>query len=155
LAHVTQKHTIDVLILEMLQILFWFNPLFFLLKKAVQLNHEFLADDKVISSHNNISRYQYLLLNKAAWKNEYYLASNLNYSLTKKRLLMMITTNYRTNILLKKLAILPLLTGLLFVFANRIEAQTIKKKPQVIEEKAKELMQDQADAFYKKQKGLL
>jgi len=135
LAHVTQKHTIDVLILEMLQILFWFNPLFFLLKKAVQLNHEFLADDKVISSHNNISRYQYLLLNKAAWKNEYYLASNLNYSLTKKRLLMMTTTNSRTNILLKKLAILPLLTGLLFVFANRIEAQTTKKKPQVIEVK--------------------
>lgn len=67
----------------------------------------------------------------------------------------MTTTNYRTNILLKKLAILPLLTGLLFVFANRIEAQTIKKKPQVIEEKAKGLMQDQADAFYKKQKGLL
>ena len=135
LAHVTQRHTIDVLLLEVLQIAFWFNPLFFLLKKAVQLNHEFLADDKVIASHNNISRYQSLLLNKAAWKNDYYLASNLNYSLTKKRLLMMKTTNSRTNIFLKKLAIIPLLTGLVFLFANRVEAQTTKKKPQVIEVK--------------------
>lgn len=129
LAHVTQRHTIDVLILETLQVLFWFNPLFFLLKKAVQLNHEFLADDQVISSHDNISRYQTLLLSKASWKNEYYLASNLNYSLTKKRLLMMKTQNSKKVIFLKKIAVIPLLAGLIFLFANRVEAQTKKKNP--------------------------
>jgi len=133
LAHVTQRHTIDVLFIEIIQILFWFNPLFFVLKKAIQLNHEFLADDKVISAHNNISEYQSLLLNKAAWKNEYYLASNLNYSLTKKRLLMMKTSNSKASILIKKLALLPLLTGLVFLFADRVEAQTKKKKPEVVE----------------------
>ncbi len=133
LTHVTQKHTIDVLLIEILQIVFWINPMFFLLKKAIQLNHEFLADDSVIASHKNISEYQHLLLDKAAWKNEYYLASNLNYSLTKKRLLMMKTSNSKTNIFLKKLAILPLLTGLVFLFANRVEAQSTKKVPQVIE----------------------
>ena len=123
LAHVTQRHTIDILLLEVLQIVFWFNPLFFLLKKAIQLNHEFLADDKVIASHNNISRYQSLLLNKTAWNNEYYLASNLNYSLTKKRLLMMTTKSLPTKVLLKKLAVIPLLTGFIFLFAERVEAQ--------------------------------
>lgn len=133
LAHVTQKHTIDVLIIELLQIFFWFNPLFFVLKKAVQLNHEFLADDTVIAAHNNILQYQSLLLNKAAWKNEYYLASNLNYSLTKKRLLMMKTPNSRASILVKKLALIPVLTGLVFLFADRVEAQTKKKKPEVVE----------------------
>jgi beta-lactamase regulating signal transducer with metallopeptidase domain len=138
LTHVTQKHTVDVLLIEILQILFWINPLFFLLKKAVQLNHEFLADDSVIASHNNISEYQYLLLNKAAWKNDYYLASNLNYSLTKKRLLMMKTSNSKTNILIKKLTIIPLLTGLVFLFANRVEAQTTKKNSQLTEESVNE-----------------
>lgn len=133
LAHVTQRHTIDVLIIELLQIFFWFNPLFFVLKKAVQLNHEFLADDTVIAAHHNIAQYQSLLLNKAAWKNEYYLASNLNYSLTKKRLLMMKTPNSRAHILIKKLALIPILAGLVFLFADRVEAQTKKKKPQVVE----------------------
>jgi len=128
LAHVTQRHTFDVLILEILQVLFWFNPLFFLLKKAVQLNHEFLADDKVISSHDNISRYQTLLLSKASWKNKYYLASNLNYSLTKKRLLMMKTQNSKKKIFLKKIVVLPLLAGLVFLFADRVEAQTKQNK---------------------------
>ncbi len=133
LAHVTQKHTFDVILLELLQILFWFNPFFFLLKKAIQLNHEFLADDKVISLHENITKYQTLLLSKASWNNEYYLASNLNYSLTKKRLLMMKTQNSKRVILLKKIAIMPLLAGLVFVFANRVEAQTKKKTPIVKE----------------------
>ena len=133
LAHVTQKHTIDVLILETLQIVFWFNPLFFLLKKAVQLNHEFLADDKVISLHENIPKYQTLLLSKASWNNTYYLASNLNYSLTKKRLLMMKTQNSKKVIFLKKIAVIPLLAGLVLLFANRVEAQTKKKKPQIVE----------------------
>lgn len=132
LTHVTQNHTVDVLFLELLQIVLWFNPMLIWLKKAVQLNHEFLADDKVISSHHNISYYQTLLLNKAAWNNKFYLASNLNYSLTKKRLLMMKTPSSKRSMLLKKLALLPLLVGFVFVFANRVEAQT-KKKPVVIE----------------------
>lgn len=137
IAHVTQRHTIDVLIIEVLRIVFWFNPLLFLLKKAIQLNHEFLADDSVISSHNNISRYQNLLLNKAAWKNEYYLASNLNYSLTKKRLLMMKTSNSRKIVLLKKLAVLPLAMAMVFAFAQRVEAQTKNKKIQIVEVETK------------------
>ena len=123
LTHVTQKHTLDVIILELLQVIFWINPLFIILKKAVQLNHEFLADETVINKHKNTSQYQHLLLNKAAWKNEYYLASNLNYSLTKKRLKMMTTQSSQSKILLKKLAVIPLLVGFLFLFAERVEAQ--------------------------------
>lgn len=133
LAHVTQRHTIDVLIVEILQIVLWFNPFFYPLKKAIQLNHEFLADDNVIASHKDIPKYQYLLLDKAAWKNKYYLASNLNYSLTKKRLLMMKTPNSKSTLLWKKLAIVPLMGGLFFLFADRVEAQTKKKKPVIKE----------------------
>jgi beta-lactamase regulating signal transducer with metallopeptidase domain len=137
LTHVTQRHTLDVLIVETLQIALWFNPFFYPLKKAIQLNHEFLADDNVIASHQDIPKYQYLLLDKAAWKNKYYLASNLNYSLTKKRLLMMKTPNSKSNLLWKKLAIIPLLGGLFFLFADRVEAQTKEKQPQIIEIKEK------------------
>jgi biopolymer transport protein ExbD len=125
LTHVTQKHTLDVLIIEVLQAVFWINPLFILLKKAIQLNHEFLADETVINQHKNTTQYQHLLLNKAAWNNEYYLASNLNYSLTKKRLEMMTTQSSQTKIWLKKLAVVPLLTGFIFLFAETVEAQEI------------------------------
>ncbi|MCG1036011.1 M56 family metallopeptidase [Polaribacter sargassicola] len=127
LTHVTQKHTLDILIIEIIQIVFWINPFFILLKKAMKLNHEFLADDTVINQHKNTFQYQYLLLNKAAWKNDYYLASNLNYSLTKKRLKMMTTQSSQTQILLKKLAVIPLLAGFVFLFAKRVEAREVIK----------------------------
>lgn len=123
LTHALQKHTFDILLIELLQIIFWINPTFILLKKAIKLNHEFLADNKVIITHKNTTEYQYLLLNRATWNNEYYLASNLNYLLTKKRLLMMTKQSSRTKILLKKLAVIPVLAGFTFLFAERVEAQ--------------------------------
>ncbi|TXD47996.1 M56 family metallopeptidase [Polaribacter sp. IC073] len=151
LTHVTQKHTFDVLIIELLQAVFWINPLFIFLKKAVQLNHEFLADENVINQHKNTFQYQYLLLNKAAWNNEYYLASNLNYSLTKKRLKMMTTQSSRSIILLKKLAVIPLLTGFVFLFAERVEAQEKDEIIEVVEETKevqKELSEKEIYATY-------
>ncbi|WP_157811708.1 M56 family metallopeptidase [Tenacibaculum sp. SZ-18] len=129
LTHVTQRHTIDVLVIELLKIIFWFNPLFYFLKKLIQLNHEFIADNKVIHLHKNISEYQHLLLNKATWNNDYYLASNLNYSLTKKRLVMMSTRTSKVNNWLKKLAVIPLLTGSIYVFAERVESYEMKNNP--------------------------
>lgn len=122
LTHVLQKHTFDILLIELLQIIFWINPTFIFLKKAIKLNHEFLADNKVITTHKNTTEYQYLLLNRTTWNNEYYLASNLNYLLTKKRLLMMTKRSSRSKILLKKLAVIPLLAGFTLLFAERIEA---------------------------------
>ena len=133
LAHVKQKHSIDVLFIELLQIVFWCVPIFKFYKKAIQLNHEFLADDAVIKSHKNISEYQHILLNTSAQNNNIYLASNLNYSLTKKRLLMMTTPSSKTKILLKKLLVLPLTAGFIFAFAQRVEAQDNKNMPQIVE----------------------
>lgn len=125
LTHVTQKHTFDVVLLEILLAVFWINPMFFFIKKAIQLNHEYLADENVIHQHKNTFQYQHLLLNKAAWKNEYYLASNLNYLVTKKRLKMMTIQSSPLKILLKKLAVIPLLAGFTFLFAERVEAQEV------------------------------
>ncbi|WP_431243804.1 M56 family metallopeptidase [Flavobacterium sp. P21] len=89
LVHVTQKHTLDILFVEFLKIAFWFNPIFLFYKKAIQLNHEFLADQEIVKTYNDVPFYQNLLLNKASGSQTIYLASNLNYLVTKKRLIMM------------------------------------------------------------------
>ncbi|MBA6155989.1 hypothetical protein H3Z83_05585 [Tenacibaculum sp. S7007] len=150
LTHALQKHTFDILLIEVLQIVFWINPTYILLKKAIKLNHEFLADSNVITKHKNTSEYQYLLLNRVAWNNEYYLASNLNYLLTKKRLLMITKQSSRTKILFKKLAVIPVLAGFTFLFAERVEAENSEIKfidsevidKQKNEEKPEEVLKD-------------
>ena len=65
LVHVNQKHTLDILFIEFLKGIFWFNPLFIFYKKAIQLNHEFLADEEIVKTYNNVPFYQNLLLQMA------------------------------------------------------------------------------------------
>lgn len=108
LVHVHQKHSLDIIFIELLKALFWFNPIIYAYKKAIQLNHEFLADEHVINKHKNISFYQTLLLENQAITTSN-LASNLNYLTTKKRIIMMTKTTSEKNIFLRKTLILPVL----------------------------------------------
>jgi hypothetical protein len=130
LIHVTQKHTLDILFIETLKMLFWFNPIFIFYKKAIQLNHEFLADEKVVKSYNNVPFYQNLLLSVANANSNYYLASNLNYSITKKRLIMMTKTTSASRSMLKKLVLIPLFTSIVFLScAKKVEKEESAQSP--------------------------
>lgn len=122
LVHVTQKHTLDILFIETLKTIFWFNPLFYFYKKAIQLNHEFLADEEVVKSCDNVPFYQTLLLQKNSI-NHVFLTSNLNYQVTKKRLIMMTKNTSKSLATLKKIAILPILVGMIYFFCIEIVAQ--------------------------------
>ncbi len=115
LTHVNQKHTLDILFAELLKTLLWFNPLLYLYKKAIQLNHEFLADESVINTSSDTISYQNLLLTKASGYTTVLLASNLNFSITKKRLIMMTKTTPRLLATVKQFAILPVFAGLLLI----------------------------------------
>ena len=128
LTHVTQKHTLDILFIELLKTIFWFNPIFIFYKKAIQLNHEFLADEKVVTAYNNVPFYQSLLLSKANENQTFYLASNLNYLITKKRLLMMTKTTSRTKSIAKKIILIPLFTGLIIFLCVQTVAQPANNK---------------------------
>ena len=133
LTHVHQKHTLDILFIEILKTIFWFNPIFIYYKKAIRLNHEFLADEKVVTSYNNVPFYQSLLLSKANENQPFYLASNLNYLITKKRLLMMTKTTSKKLSFMKKIAIAPVLGVLLFSLCLKTVAREKNSTPMVKE----------------------
>lgn len=123
LVHVTQKHTLDILFIEFLKVVFWFNPIIIFYKKAIQLNHEFLADEEIVKTYNNVTFYQNLLLQKGSNNQTIYLASNLNYSVTKKRLIMMTKKTSQKIAVIKKIAIVPILAGLIYFFCIEVVAQ--------------------------------
>jgi len=123
LAHVQQKHSLDILFVEILQIIFWFNPFIFLYRKALLLNHEFLADEAVINKYTDVSAYQILLLEKASKQTSSFITSQFNYSVTKKRLLMMTKTKSFRNALCKQIAVIPVLGTALFFFSTKTIAQ--------------------------------
>lgn len=114
-AHCRQFHSIDILTVELIKVFLWFNPFVWLYRKAIQLNHEYLADNKVLSNHD-LNDYQNTLINLVFRNNSTYLASNFNYSLTKKRLIMM--TKNKSKSVAYKIAMVPVLAVLVFYFIS-------------------------------------
>ena len=129
--HAKQKHSIDVLLIEMLQVLFWFNPLIHFTKNAIKLNHEFLADQGVLNKGITPKAYQQILLAFSAKKSESDLVSAINYSLIKKRFTIMKTQTSKRTLWLRSLILLPMLAFTLYSFSNRVEVEkkTINQKP--------------------------
>ncbi len=87
--HIQQQHSIDLIIAEIIQVLFWFNPILILHKRAIRLNHEYLADNAVIENQIELCDYQKILVEAVSANNLLPITSGFSTSWTKKRLLMM------------------------------------------------------------------
>lgn len=88
MAHVRQRHSIDVIISELVNICCWINPFAWLMKREVRLNLEFLADRKVMDAGFATKSYQYHLLG-LTYNHKYGLSNNFNFSHLKQRIIMM------------------------------------------------------------------
>ncbi len=120
--HVTQQHSVDILFVELLKVIFWFNPVFTFYKKAMQLNHEFLADEAVLKENSDVAAYQHLLLQSCGLR-PVNLASNFNYSITKKRLKMMTKHTSNTRKMVMGLSLIPVAIALVLIFSDQALAQ--------------------------------
>ena len=134
MVHIEQKHSVDVLLTEILIAFQWFNPFAYWLKKLVVENNEFLADKGTINENIDISDYKILLLNYSLIKHTYFLTNNFSYSLTKKRFEMM---EKKKSILrlIAGLVVLPLAFAVVFVACSdplAEEPQTELEKQGVI-----------------------
>ncbi|MDB5089621.1 MAG: hypothetical protein JWR09_3615 [Mucilaginibacter sp.] len=122
LTHASQRHSADVIFIELVQAFCWFNPFIMLYRKAIQLNHEFIADEAVINNNHNVANYQHLLLSKLGYVKSLNITSQFNYSVTKKRLIMMSKTTSAAAALFARLAIIPVMAIAFVLFCTKTEA---------------------------------
>lgn len=118
--HIQEHHWFDLLLLEIISIVFWFNPFVWLIDKSIKQNHEHLADDGVIAQGYSIGRYHSILLNQLMGMEVLRLANHLNYSLNANRLKM---TKQKKTPKLRALHIIwaiPALFILLIAFAKPV-----------------------------------
>ncbi|MFJ1410945.1 M56 family metallopeptidase [Capnocytophaga canimorsus] len=130
LTHIRQKHSLDLLFVEFLKIVFWFHPVVHLFGKAIRINHEFLADACVVSKHTNIAEYQMLILKRAASANVPFY-NYFNFYNTKKRLIMLQTKVNHFRNLCKMALLIPTSVLFLVVFAEKSYAQEAEKQKEV------------------------
>ncbi|AZA47978.1 M56 family metallopeptidase [Chryseobacterium carnipullorum] len=119
--HIDQKHSLDLIFLDIFKIFTWFNPVLFFYKKAILTNHEFLADEAVLNNRYNIKEYQNLILKEIIHHQNLPLTHSFNFNNTKKRFIMM-TAKKSKFIVLKKAAGITAMIAATALFAERTYA---------------------------------
>lgn len=118
--HIQQRHSIDIIIAEIVQALFWFNPVLILHKQAIRLNHEYLVDDAVIDNQVELVKYQKVLIEAVSTNRIMPISSGFSAVWTKKRLLMMSKNSSKFSTLSRILLVVPVvfLITASFIFNN-------------------------------------
>jgi len=116
ITHSKQLHSIDVILLELLLVLQWFNPFIYRYRLAFKEVHEYLADRGVLLANSDKIGYQRLILSQIERSFNVNLASQFNYSLTKNRIKMMTRINSGILAKFKIVLVLPLMAILLMAF---------------------------------------
>jgi hypothetical protein len=122
--HIEQKHTIDLLLAELVLIFQWFNPFAWQWRKALEINLEFLTDDQMLQQETvEKESYQFSLLKVAAPQFPLSLTTNYNQSLLKKRIIMMNSKKSNVHTTWKYFFLLPILVLFACLF-NQPAAQS-------------------------------
>lgn len=116
--HVMARHSWDLLLLALLQVVQWWNPLVYILGFSLRDVHEYEADDSVLRNGVSAKAYQLLLIKKVVGASSYTFANNFDHSLTLKRITMMQKSKSSVWMRSKVLYIVPMATLALSAFAT-------------------------------------
>ncbi|WP_343694221.1 M56 family metallopeptidase [Flavobacterium sp.] len=128
--HSDQNHTIDVLVSRAFCMLFWFNPIIWLYKKAITQNLEFIADKEAAKKLSDKKAYQYTLLKITTHESCVAITNHFYQSLIKKRIVMLNKNQSKKRNSWKYYVILPALAAFVLLFQVEViakeKAQTVK-----------------------------
>ena len=127
--HIRLRHSWDLLLVDTLTALQWFNPAMWMLRQDLRAIHEYEADGAVLSQGINARQYQYLLISKAAGIGGYSLANGISHSTLKNRINMMLHKKSERRSLLKLLALIPIV-GLALTLNARTVTDYVYDEPQ-------------------------
>ena len=127
--HIRLKHSWDLLLVDTLTALQWFNPAMWMLRSDLRAIHEYEADGAVLSLGINARQYQYLLITKAAGIGGYSLANGINHSTLKNRINMMLHKKSNQTSLLKLAALIPIV-GLALALNAKTVTHYVYDEPQ-------------------------
>lgn len=121
LVHAVQLHSIDLLVMELVTVLLWFNPFVFILSGYIRDNHEYLADQYAQTRHGSLREYLECLRHEAIRYFSPLPASYFKRSTIKKRITMLTTNRSDHRRKWRYLGIIPLVSIILLVFHSPAE----------------------------------
>lgn len=123
--HIKHQHYLDVLVMEILVRIFWFNPVLWWVRKELRNVSEFQVDRSVLDEGHDLYQYQTLILEEVMERNPY-LANGFNNSFTKKRFIMMKNKFQLRMTTLRRVLILPFLVTVFSMLSFSVGKSQVK-----------------------------
>ena len=117
--HLNHNHSFDIVFIEIVKVLQWFNPVIYLFSRSLRAIHEYQADEECINLGMSVNNYQRLLMNQV-FKSKIFTVTNSfsNPSLIKKRMIMMTKERSKALANLKLLMVLPVIALVMVVISS-------------------------------------
>lgn len=113
-SHIEHHHSADIIFVELMMILQWFNPFIYLYKRELQSLHEYMADHDVVATGVDKKNYMMLILQQCTAVDFSGMSNNFSLILTKKRIKMITQNKKAKGVVIKALLTLPVFALLLF-----------------------------------------
>lgn len=137
MTHLDHLHTLDNLLMEFLGIMFWFNPIIYLLNRSIKEVHEYTADNEVLNNSEFTKEDYQILINKQILNNiGFQLSNNFNMSNLKNRIAMLTKPKSGKSATLKFIVLFPLAIFMMFSFSlkyNSVNAPNRTKADNIAE----------------------
>ena len=140
-AHIRFNHSVELLLVDMMSVLQWFNPVIWMLRVDLQEIHEYEADNAVLLSGANRNEYQTIIMRRAVGKKGYSVASSFNHSILRSRITMMHQSKSPVIRKLRVLYLLPLVCLGISLQARTVYVQS-GREGVFIEEKSEAILQE-------------
>lgn len=127
--HARQLHSLDLIFSELACMIAWINPFVWMMKRSIEQNHEFIADDKV---GKDKGAYCSILLNSSKGK-QLPLISGFSYQSLKKRIKMIYRNKPSKQKIMKKISIALTITIIAVVFSSFQNIHLIKPYTVIID----------------------
>ncbi len=119
-AHVQEMHSYDKIFMNIVLIFFWCNPIFWLMRRELNMIHEFIADKKAVED-NDAAAFAAMILQATYPQQRFNITNNFFYSPLKRRLLMLTQNkNHKINYI-SHLLVLPLVAFIFFAFTLKMK----------------------------------
>ncbi|WP_345158704.1 M56 family metallopeptidase [Flavobacterium ginsengisoli] len=135
--HSDQNHTLDVLISRIFSIIFWFNPIVWLYKKAISQNLEFIADSEASKKLTDKKAYQYTLLKITTHENCVAITNHFYQSLIKKRIVMLNKNQSKKRNSWKYYTVIPALAAFVILFQVEVVAKERQQNLEIVSNEIK------------------
>lgn len=132
--HIRLGHSYDLLLMQVLKTIQWFNPFVWFISRDLKTIHEYEADQAVINQGIDAKQYQLFLVKKVVGNRLQPFTNNLNHGSLKKRIAMMYQKKSNRWLMLKALFAIPVIALTISAFATPAAMKPVEELVKTIEE---------------------